>query len=78
MKRHRRRLRVWAAPAAVAASSLLGLLAALVGDGFWDAVSWLALGAPVLVVWRFAWPGCFHKPRGGRGLSGRYRQDEGS
>lgn len=47
--------RVWAVPAGLAGSSLLGLAAALVADGIWDALSWLALGAPLLVI---AWYVC--------------------
>ena len=43
-------LRVFGAPALLAASSAVGLLAALVGDGGWDALSWLALGAPVAAI----------------------------
>ncbi|WP_349644001.1 hypothetical protein [Bradyrhizobium sp. LTSPM299] len=28
--------------------TVVGLLSALIGDGWWDAVSWAALGLPVL------------------------------
>lgn len=42
-------LRVWAAPVALALLTSLGLLAALFGDGLWNAVSWVALGIPVAV-----------------------------
>lgn len=32
--------------------SLVGLVAALTGDGLWDLVSWLTLGLPVVItVW---------------------------
>lgn len=41
--------RLWGAPIALAIVSAIGLLAALVGDGFYDAVSWLGLGLPVAV-----------------------------
>jgi hypothetical protein len=45
--------RVFAAPMALAFVSLIGLLAALLGDGAWDAVSWCALSAPIGVIARF-------------------------
>ena len=40
----------FAMPALVGAASLFGLVAALVGDGWLDALSWLGLGAPVAAV----------------------------
>ncbi|KRR05745.1 hypothetical protein CQ12_41180 [Bradyrhizobium jicamae] len=40
---------IFAAPIAIGALSTVGLLAALVGDGVWDAVSWLALALPILL-----------------------------
>lgn len=44
--------RTFAAPLAIAAASLVGLVAALVGDGLADAVSWIALAVPLgVVVW---------------------------
>ena len=47
--RRRSLLAVFAAPTAIAAASLVGLIAALTGDGLRDALSWLALAIPVLV-----------------------------
>jgi hypothetical protein len=48
---------VWAAPAALALVSALGLLSALFADGMGDVVSWLALATPVAVVgWYVARP----------------------
>jgi len=44
---NRRLLQIFAIPALVAAASFVGLLSALLGDGLWDALSWLALGLPV-------------------------------
>lgn len=41
--------RVWGWPIALGAASAAGLVAALVGDGAWDAVSWITLAAPVVV-----------------------------
>ncbi|MEL7939111.1 MULTISPECIES: hypothetical protein [Pseudomonas] len=37
-------------PLALAVLSLVGLVSALVGDGPWDALSWFALGIPLLVI----------------------------
>jgi len=46
---HRRRFQwgLWGAPIALAVISAIGLIAGLLGDGIWDAASWLALGLPV-------------------------------
>jgi hypothetical protein len=38
--------RTFAAPAAIAIASLVGLVAALLGDGLFDITSWLALATP--------------------------------
>lgn len=43
-------VRIFAVPAAIALASLVGLIAALLGDGAFDVVSWLALGVPLVVV----------------------------
>ncbi|WP_159979685.1 MULTISPECIES: hypothetical protein [unclassified Novosphingobium] len=53
MKRPRQSLRqVFAVPMTLAVLSLVGLIAALTGDGQRDVLSWIALGVPVLaVVW---------------------------
>ncbi|MBK5957655.1 hypothetical protein CCR97_05450 [Rhodoplanes elegans] len=43
--------RQWRWPVALAASTMVGLLAALVGEGgVWWAVSWTALAIPLLVI----------------------------
>jgi hypothetical protein len=48
--RNRRTLgQIFAAPIMIGALSIVGLLAALIGDGWWDAVSWLSLALPVLL-----------------------------
>lgn len=39
--------RIFLVPALIAAVSLIGLLSALTGDGWRDAVSWAALAVPV-------------------------------
>ena len=43
-------------PAVLAIASAIGLLSALFGDGFWDWLSWVALGAPVAVIARVVAP----------------------
>jgi len=43
-------LRLWGMPLVLALATLVGLLAALIGDGLWDALSWLLLSSLVLVV----------------------------
>jgi hypothetical protein len=48
-ERTKQRWKVWGAPVALALLTLGGLVAGLVGDGAWDAVSWIGLGAPILV-----------------------------
>jgi hypothetical protein len=42
--------RVFAAPLALGIVSTVGLIAALVGDGPWDALSWLTLGLPIALI----------------------------
>jgi hypothetical protein len=43
---------VFAVPLAIAVLSLVGLVAALTGDGARNALSWIALAVPVLaVIW---------------------------
>ena len=42
----------WAVPCILAILTVIGLISALVGDGPWDALSWLLLTAPVAAaVW---------------------------
>jgi hypothetical protein len=44
--------RTFAAPLVIALASAIGLVAALVGDGFADLLSWIGLGVPVAaVIW---------------------------
>jgi len=40
-------MQIWGAPLLLAVLTVVGLIAALLGDGVWDLVSALALGAPV-------------------------------
>jgi len=47
--------RIFRAPAVICIISAAGLLSALIGDGAFDALSWLALGLPVaLIGWYWA------------------------
>ena len=41
---------ILAVPAVVAVLSLTGLVAALIGDGMWNVVGWLGLGASIAVL----------------------------
>lgn len=42
---------IFALPLALAALSIVGLVSALTGDGWRDALSWLGLAAPVAATW---------------------------
>jgi hypothetical protein len=53
MARHRTLGQIFAAPIVVGALSIVGLVAALIGDGWWDALSWLSLTLPVLLYFFF-------------------------
>ncbi|OKO76980.1 hypothetical protein [Bradyrhizobium sp. NAS96.2] len=55
MVAHRSLSQIFAAPLVIAIVSTVGLVSALVGDGWWDAVSWAALGLPVLLYLLFVW-----------------------
>jgi hypothetical protein len=39
--------RIFAMPLLIGVLSLIGLVAALVGDGLWNALSWIALAIPI-------------------------------
>jgi hypothetical protein len=45
---------IFLVPMIVALTSCAGLLSALLGDGLWDGLSWLALSVPVVVALWFA------------------------
>ncbi|QNE05672.1 hypothetical protein [Croceicoccus marinus] len=53
MRRARQSLRqIFAVPVLLAVLTAIGLLSALTGDGWRDALSWLTLAAPLLaVIW---------------------------
>lgn len=44
---------VWTIPLLLTGLSLIGLLAALIGDDLWDVLSWITLGIPLIVIVRF-------------------------
>jgi hypothetical protein len=48
--RHQSLARIFLAPAIMALIVAGGLLSALLGDGIWDALSWVALLAPVAAI----------------------------
>jgi len=50
---------IFAVPLLLALLSAVGLVSALVGDGVWDALSWLTLAVPVAIG-----AYCFARPRG--------------
>ena len=50
----RTRTQIWAMPLLLAVLTVIGLVAALLGDGVWDLVSAVTLGAPVAAA---AWYG---------------------
>ena len=52
-------LRLWGAPLAMGLLTMVGLIAALLGNGVWDGVSAVALGIPVAAC---AWYG-LRRPR---------------
>ena len=41
---------IWGMPIAIGVMSAVGLISALLGDGIWDTVSWIALAIPVAVI----------------------------
>jgi hypothetical protein len=43
---------IWFPPVLLALLTAVGLVSALLGDGIWDALSWLTLGAPIAVILR--------------------------
>lgn len=44
--------RLYSIPSTLAVLSSIGLISALLADGFWDGVSWVALSIPaVVIIW---------------------------
>lgn len=58
--RSRSTRRIFAWPLVIGLLGALGLFAALLGDGAWDALSWLGLGLPAVLSLRGLWPR--HRP----------------
>ena len=52
LSRSRRRslAHTFAVPAALALLMAAGLASGVLGDGVWDVISWITLGAPIVVV----------------------------
>jgi hypothetical protein len=46
---------IFAVPFALAGLTAVGLISALLGDGIWDAASWLMLGAPAAASLWYGW-----------------------
>ena len=44
---------VFGAPIVLGVVSIVGLIAALIGNGFYDAVSWITLSIPVIVIAKY-------------------------
>ena len=44
--------KVFAIPLGIGLLSAAGLFAALLGDGWWDALSWIGLGIPAVIAIR--------------------------
>jgi uncharacterized iron-regulated membrane protein len=57
---------LWRMPVVLAVTIGVGLVSALLGDGIWDALSWLCLAAPIVIVAR-------HLGRAATGASARSR-----
>ncbi len=56
-------LALWGWPVAIAIVSAVGLVGGLVGDGAWDALSWVGLGVPTAACAWFGWRGRGRPPR---------------
>jgi Fe2+ transport system protein B len=46
-------MQIFRLPAAFAAITIVGLLSALLGDGVWNALSWVALACPIVATLYF-------------------------
>ena len=49
LRSHRTLRQIFALPVVIGFLSTVGLLAALIGDGWWDGLSWATLSLPVLL-----------------------------
>jgi hypothetical protein len=48
-----RLLKLWFMPVLLAVISLAGLVAAILGTGFWHLLSWIALSYPIYIMLKF-------------------------
>ncbi|CAN5810546.1 hypothetical protein BH09PSE5_BH09PSE5_18840 [soil metagenome] len=62
---------LWGVPILMAVVSVIGLLSALLGDGAWDAVSWVGLGIPLVVCVWYGW--MRRGPKAGAKVAGKSR-----
>jgi hypothetical protein len=53
-RKHHPTGRIFAIPVLIALVTLIGLVAALLGDGWRDMLSWVGLGIPVITALHFA------------------------
>jgi len=56
--KHRTLGQIFAVPLLIGVMSIVGLVAALVGDGIWDGLSWLMLVTPIVI-----YVACIYIPR---------------
>ncbi len=57
-------MKLWGMPILLGLLSGVGLVSALLEDGLWDVVSWLALGIPTaLMCWYWLRPAGLHPPK---------------
>jgi hypothetical protein len=49
MSIHQTHTQIWSGPIIIGVVSAIGLISALLGDGIWDAVSWVSLSAPMAI-----------------------------
>lgn len=56
--KHRTLGQIFAVPLLIGVMSIVGLVAALVGDGIWDGLSWLMLVTPIVI-----YAACIYIPR---------------
>ena len=53
---------LWGMPILLGVATAIGLVAGLLGDGWWDLVSVAGLGVPVAVgIWHMVKPACIQK-----------------
>lgn len=48
-------MKIWGMPILLGILSMIGLISALLEDGIWDALSWLTLGIPCLLMGWYWW-----------------------